>query len=527
MKTKIIVTFFLGNLLSFAQNGEFKVYDNGLIYSENSVAKLKHIVDSLNLKFKVCDINKKYKSVSQTKAFHIQLEKKLVLEAKKDMENNISFEDFSKKYPKASISKKLLVTKSEYFDRYDKKDNIHISDLQLGEREQHYLTIPKSEFNKEINTAAKGKWILEYNPKSEYSPERLEAFYFLDNFESKNIAEKYSKLIQYSDCMVDTTATVFRENSIDSGVRYYDTIPRKHHLFVEYVNSKLKRPIFDYENEFSSLSVDSTAAINPKKLSKKEKIKLQQEEKISELKYDEYYKKLEIWESKKKSRIDSLKTNDVGFLPMLNDAYLEAKQLKSSSDEFEEYVGLYISKEDELELKRNRRVIGGCSMDNSPRIHAFNIAILSAETIKWEIFLRSHLDIMNDRFERVSDGSYAYGGRKTYINELETLDINVLDLILGISLRLENPAQNHYFGSISRIGRALSESKDRKAIENKLLEMIEDSDLDDYNRVLTYYLFINYNNYIENETFKNENKLKLKNSISKLPDYIASQIEIN
>ena len=50
-------------------------------------------------------------------------------------------------------------------------------------------------------------------------------------------------------------------------------------------------------------------------------------------------------------------------------------------------------------------------MDNSPRIHALNIAKLSAETINWEVFLRAHLDIMKDKFERMSDGSYAFGGR--------------------------------------------------------------------------------------------------------------------
>jgi hypothetical protein len=62
----------------------------------------------------------------------------------------------------------------------------------------------------------------------------------------------------------------------------------------------------------------------------------------------------------------------------------------ASNDTFEEYVARYVSAAEALELKRNRRVIGGCSMDNSPRIHAQNIAILSAETTKWEIFLRSH-----------------------------------------------------------------------------------------------------------------------------------------
>jgi len=230
------------------------------------------------------------------------------------------------------------------------------------------------------------------------------------------------------------------------------------------------------------------------------------------------------WESLRLSRLDSLKNADSNFIPMLNDALTEAKVSKSSDTEFEEYVGLYISKEEELELKRNRRVVGGCSMDSSPRIHALNIALLSAETTKWEIFLRSHLNIMNDRFDRVSDGSYAQGARNTYIKEIEVLDINVLDLILGISLRIENPSKNHYFSSISRVGRALSESGNPRLVETTILDMISDNELDDYNRILMYYLFDNYNHNLTDENTKKLNQSKLQLAVSNMPDYISSRI---
>lgn len=156
-------------------------------------------------------------------------------------------------------------------------------------------------------------------------------------------------------------------------------------------------------------------------------------------------------------------------------------------------------------------------MDNSPRIHALNIAKLSAETTNWEIFLRSHLDIMNDRFERVSDGSYAWGRRKTYIRELEVLDINVHDLLLGITLRIDNPSMNHYFGSIPRIGRALSETIKSDEAELKMLQLISDQSVDTYNRVLVYYLFLNYNHTIEDKTKQALNEEKLKKAVETFP----------
>jgi hypothetical protein len=78
---------------------------------------------------------------------------------------------------------------------------------------------------------------------------------------------------------------------------------------------------------------------------------------------------------------------------------------------------------------------------------------LAAETAEWPVFLRAHLDIMNDHFERFTDGSYAWGGRKTYLKEIEDLNIDVPDLLLGTSLRIVDPSENHYFGYSGRLGR--------------------------------------------------------------------------
>jgi len=54
--------------------GEFKVHPNGLIYSPAAVGKLKHIVDSLNLKFKVCDFSKRFQSLPQAQGYYVTLE---------------------------------------------------------------------------------------------------------------------------------------------------------------------------------------------------------------------------------------------------------------------------------------------------------------------------------------------------------------------------------------------------------------------------------------------------------------------
>jgi len=523
MKKYLYCSVFLFSMFSHAQNSEFKVYNNGLIYSENAVGKLKHIVDSLNLKFKVCEIDKKFHSRLQAKAHYVALDKGKMSAAKNDIGANISFEDFRKKYPKAVCDENLLLTRAVYTD-YDGKEITEFNDLEIGKNSGHSIAF------RDAKIQQSGNWIYAYQTKSEDASESLEAFYLTEKLQSKPLPLKYSRMIQYADCLVDTTAQVFMDNVKQTGRRFYDTIPNKADAFNAYVENVLKRPVFDFAKFDILLGMDTINFEDPAKkvkLTKKQRAARETKEKKVAEEFSAFEETSKRWESTRLFRIDSLKQANADFMPMLKEAYDEIYVSHASNDNFEELVGIYISAESALELKRNRRVIGGCSMDNSPRLHAFKIALLSAETTKWEIFLRAHLDIMNDRFDRVSDGSWAVGARETYIKELEVLDINVADLILGISLRIENPSQNHYFGSINRIGRALAESHNNIQIETSILDMIADDELDDLNRVMMYFLFDNYNYHLKDRNRKEQNFEKIKIAVSKMPAYVYSKIDLS
>ena len=56
--------------------------------------------------------------------------------------------------------------------------------------------------------------------------------------------------------------------------------------------------------------------------------------------------------------------------------------------------------------------------------------------------------------------------------------------------------------------------------------MISDNLLDDYNRIIFYYLFLNYNYNLENKERQAENKIKLKTAINTLPEYLATKITV-
>ncbi|WP_207514399.1 hypothetical protein [Longitalea luteola] len=492
MRQFILALFFLGSgPTCISQTPEFNKSATGLIYPDSTIKKLKHIVDSLNLKFKVCDLNKVYQSKLQAKANFVSLKKDKINEAKKDIESNIPYEDFIRKYPNAEKEEELLIVKFKYKD-YEDKDIVEFSSVELGSKGRHELEYEKNIGN--YDKPLKGKWIYKYYKKTDYSAESIKAFYFTEELTHTSIPVTYAKMIQYSDCLVDTSTQIFYDKARRSGVRYISSPSSILKEFMDYVHKSTNRP--EYQSG--------------------------QNEKEQEI----YWQKYQLWDSVRILRLDSIRQKDEKFNTLLQNAVKDALTNGGTNDEFEEYVERYYSPNAALELKRNRIVVGGCSMDNSPRIHAFNIAILSAETTNWEIFLRSHLDIMNDKFERASDGSYAWGQRKTYIRELEVLDINVPDLLLGISLRIENPANNHYYGNIGRLGRALAETDKSDEIETKILQMISDNQLDDYNRIILYYLFLNYNYNLENKERQVENKVKLQKAVNTLPDYLAKKITV-
>jgi hypothetical protein len=66
---------------SLGQTNEFTVHSNGLIYDESTMQKLGNIVDSLNLKFRSCDLAHPYYSNPQGMAHFVELPNKTIQKA--------------------------------------------------------------------------------------------------------------------------------------------------------------------------------------------------------------------------------------------------------------------------------------------------------------------------------------------------------------------------------------------------------------------------------------------------------------
>lgn len=463
---------------SSSTSGEFNKNKNGLIYSETDINALRFVVDSLNLRFKTCDVNKIYKAYPQATAYEVRFESKTndLTEIRDAQKDNPLFYDLVNKY-----------------GAYVKKTDSNILVAATGfddDGKQTYLSgTPYSGFEGEYMLRGKpaallNGWVYDYKPKGEYNDYySLSCFYFPKAMQYPEIPAAYAKLIQYIDCMIDTSATIFltkKYDYVDTGLKAKCDDYRQ---LVEYVNTKMPAKNTNKKSSVNSLTNDKIQFINTR------------------LRDDEFVLQ------KINNMVEWCRINEQGY------------------GIIEPMAEIFSSQKAALEAKRRERVVGFCSQDQSPRIHALAIAKLAAETHSWDIFLRSHLNIMNDRFERNSDGSYAWGQRKTYIKELEALNINVIDMMLGLSLRSVSTPVNHYNGTVWRIGKALTESGDRLLFENRVKAMMKDEMLDEFNRSLLFLLYQTYLNFLED---KNEKKLKIgemKTTLTAYPLFIQKAIE--
>jgi hypothetical protein len=461
--------------------GEFATNLNGLMYSDNDIKALRFVVDSLNLRFKTCDLNKTYYSNPQARIFSVSFksEKDDLKEIIKEMETNEEFSLVIKKYKPliSSFDTSLLTIRGNT----NKNDEPYY--YMKGKPIRGY-----SEFY--INKAHNNKpdfsnhWIYYYSPKSEDDKSYdLVCHYFPEKLKQQPIPDQYARLIQYVDCMIDTAAYLFLTDKYQGGWFRED---KKESWF------NLKN-LADYLD--TKMSVQKSPNSKLRKLSE-----VQESYAINHLREDATFRLL---------------------LAQTIDEYVKHSTANYQLENLAEKFNLY---DKALLMKRCYKVMGSCSQDESPRLHARDIAILAAQSHSWDIFLRAHLDIMNDRFERASDGSYAWGGRKTYLKELEELNLNIVDLMIGLTLRADNTAGNHYYGTIWRMGWALTESKEKNIFEEKAIAMMTDNSLDEFNRGLVFLLYKTYISYLDEK--ESVQKIKsLKENIVSFPGFIQTSIQ--
>jgi hypothetical protein len=449
-----------------------RIYPNGLIYADTTMHKSRLIVDSPNAKFRANNVSHPYYSLPQGRADYVEIPSKAVLQ---EIKKGMSYAGFAKAHPGSIVQKDAWLVKTHYTDQG--KRLIQYYGLPAACCEEVSISLP--------STAANDKnsgWVISADGK---------AAFYIKKLETQQLPPAYARLVQYVDYVIDTTTDIYLPGA------------------KEIVDQKVKAD--SKAGKFIGLVRTFPNEPMPPKDS------------LSEA-FANYPKNRRTWDSLRLLHVDQQMKTEVSWKASLSEARDEALATGNTDTELDFFIAQYLSKADALKLKRGRKVIGKSKRDLSPRYHAAEISQLAAETTQWDIFLRAHLDIMNDTgLERRSDGNLKkLAQRDTYVKELEEMNIAVVDLMIGTTLRVQKMSDNHYWGSNSRVGAALADSKEKYNVKNRLLRMIQDPALDPFNRLQAAYMFSNYAYSLEGSEQVTMAVQDLKRAIQGQPDFLMS-----
>lgn len=161
-----------------------------------------------------------------------------------------------------------------------------------------------------------------------------------------------------------------------------------------------------------------------------------------------------------------------------------------------------------------------------------NIATVSADVNNWPVFIRAHLNIINDNFYRHhSPTDYSDQGY-IYIRTLEELEVNVVSLLLATVLIVDGKkswpslGEDSYRGVLPKIAHAIYVSAYKEQFKSIILEMISDDKLDMLNRLTMIELFKFINAFVINKKEKKINREALLEAIVTLPRNVYTRIDL-
>jgi hypothetical protein len=481
--TILIVVLLISAKTAFTQlrRPEYSRYTNGLLYEDTMLTRLKRIVNDRHTLYGTQSHT--YYSVPQAVGRYISLKSDKAKEAIQDMHNNISVEDFVKKYPQTTIRDSnvlIVLRKWEYEGKKEFRYTLYPDSTMEDSYNHKYFSLntDSADVMQKSSTGGiscrTGNWVYSYWKSDEDDGECLSALYLNTPLKRVALPERYAAWVRYADCLIDTTTSIFFPTAKDGFNYYYD--------------GNKAGP--KYEALRKDVNEDTGYSIIISYIGKK-------------LKKQPAFKKL------------------------FTDAVKEALQLQyPTSFWFESAVEMYYSKQAALTLKRNRKVYVRCGVDQSDWLHMFDIAHMAAETANWPVFMHTHLNLMQIYPLRTgySTGINLKSDGRPFIQELEMLDINVHDLFMGICLKVGDAGSNHFTASLQYICRFMLAAKYRDMFEQELLSMMADSELDDYNRLRMHYLFLNYLHFANDKDFQALFQ-KLKDADEKLPYYMHTPLK--
>lgn len=472
---------FLLLILFFSQ----EVLSQNEIIANKDISGLNKIIDSLERKYRKSPRNY-IESLSQGTGDYFEVKTKKADEFISALINNIELDSLLSHYPTLQIDRDLLVLKNQIeYSSGEKK--LEIKSFQIKNNRDHRITI---EYSDSLDKEHIQFYYTTYtNKKSNIT--NIRGFNIKKRFSKKSLPQKYADWVLYTDNLVLPGENLFFNTNTEAVPRFN----RKKTIIdslVNYYALKTNKPQRSKDQDIIAFK------------------KIQNE-----------------WEDKRLYYADSLFKNDSEFKELLIQSIEYAENEKKSNGELEYFTANLISQEKALKLMRFNQQVGSCSFDNGPIIQQKRMARLAAKIPNWSVFIKSFLNVMNDNVSRVANNNMASNSRKTFIEELTKLNIDITKLLLGSNLRIDNDKQPHYFSDGAKIGKAFSslDEKNQSYFEKTVSDLIQDKNVDAFNKLHFYNTLKHYQYFIKDSIKKDELELKINSLEKDMPEVLQSRFE--
>jgi hypothetical protein len=510
MKYLIVLCLTAAGSMAHGQLPDFPLHANGLLYSDTLMGRLRHLADSMRKRARLARGEGDYYSPKQTTGRLVRLDTGHIYEAFEDLRRGISIADFVSKYPQAEVDNKILVVLVEgpgyrvagnaYYYNIMADDAFYSAGRIILPTDEHYVPIADTSINYRVeeNAGINGNCVYSVSTaphryRGKFSNEAYVFAFYLDGVPAATrLPKPAARLIGYRDRMVDSTTGVYYKNAqyASPDLRNVDFGPAQK-AFDNYMDRKGDSALAVYRHKYPYEHPKATA--------------------------------IEDFQVKRRYQ-DSL-TSDTGFTRLLAAAVAEVEEQHYYPFIYlERYMDAYAPRA-ALEIRRRWQHVMTDNFDRlNPRLYAMHIAYLAAELGNWPVFLQAQLSVAVDPYGN-NTGPSQPGHRTTFLRELEALNIEVDDILLGRVLGSSwvDPS----FGGVKLLGGALAlEGGDRNRLEEKVLQLIADKGLDDYDRLDMHYLFLNYVSFLAEGPERRRALTRLERADGTLPGYLSATVKV-
>lgn len=316
--------------------------------------------------------------------------------------------------------------------------------------------------------------------------------------------------LKYTDSLTYDSQRIFIEPDLNGGGTSYLNgtltnekfktyrIPERYSDWINYANIMLESddPVFTHANKLQPLY---PTKLNPLQVLQSYFYRKTFPPKVNDEMF-ELNKRHGKWLEQRNTLVDSLFESDIAFRKIFKKAITYAEKSKTTNDELVDFAEHFNGKQNALELIRFKPKSDACGLSKSVIYQERKIVDLALATRNWPAFIKASIDIINVKLNAKAMVFYMPEETKTYGSRIENLDINLDKILVGSLFTTDEKNNKLYQITPQKIGQffASRDAAHQDFYESSVASVIEDPDVDLFNKLQFYNSFMSYKKFFTN-----------------------------